>query len=198
MTKDRIGKKTKERFRRRVQDVIKGLSDEVLVYKNSIEDDCPNCFFDKATNSSTNKCKWTALEASTKQQEYEAETGKSDLRYKFFKLGRCPVCKGSGTLAVRRKVWVKCLVTWNPQNRNNEQVYTPAGSETSTVVELKTDPKHQKLFNSCKEVFVDDIKCVLSKPPVLRGLGNDSVLIVTLYSNDMLDSKDRAPLKKYF
>lgn len=194
MSKNRIGKKTKERFKRGIQNVVKGLGDEVLVYKSAIESQCPNCFFDKSTDSSTNKCKWTALEAYNKQEEYEIETGKSDLKYKFFKLGRCPVCKGDGMLSTSRKIWINCLITWNPPNN----IYTSAGSETVTVVELKTDPKYQELFNSCKEVFVHGVKCVLSKPPFQRGLGNNSILVVTLFSSDKIGATDETALKNYF
>ena len=66
----RIKNKTKDKFRRRIRDVvIGGLGRPVLVYKQPIKSQCPNCFYDKLTNKSTGVCKWTLTEALQKQQE---------------------------------------------------------------------------------------------------------------------------------
>lgn len=197
MVHSRIGKKTRDRYRRRIQDVVKGLSKRIQVYKQSLKSDCPNCFFDKLTNTSTGKCKWTALEARTKQQEYEASTGNITLQYKFFKVGRCPVCKGKGFLETPRKVWISSLVTWNPQNRNNTTTFTPAGVEGATIAELKTDPKYHKLFINCEKIIVEGNTCKVAKPPVLRGLGNNSILVVTVFTTDILDIDKDELLKRY-
>lgn len=196
MTYGRIGKKTKDRFKRRIKDVIKGLSRRIQVYKQPLKKECPNCFYDKLTNTSTGKCKWTALEARTKQQEYEA-TGGSYLMYKFFKVGRCPVCKGKGFLEVARKVWLSSLVTWNPENRNNTISYTPAGTESASLIELKTDPVYYDLFKNCSKVVVDGNTCKLAKPPIIRGLGNQSVLVVTVFTSDKTDIDRSELLKEY-
>lgn len=198
MARGRISKKTKERYKRRIKDIIKGLSRKVAVYRNSIDSDCPNCFFDKATNSSTNECKWTPLEAVTKQAEYELSSGTSVLRYKYFKFGRCPICKGKGFLSIVRRKFVDCLVTWNPKNRGNEIIYTPASPEGSTVIQLKTDTTHLKLFSNCNKVVVDGFDCKMSAPPILRGLGNESLLIIMLHSNEGLQAEKEPSLKNYF
>lgn len=196
MVRGRISRKTKSRFRRRIQDVVKGLSRRIQVYKQPIKSECPNCFFDKLTNSSTGKCKWTALEARNEQAAYEA-AGSSGLMYKFFKVGRCPVCKGKGFLETPRKVWLSALVTWNPNNRNNTTVDTPAGSEGATLIELKTDPKYHKLFRNCEKIAIGDMTCRLAKPPVLRGLGNEALLIVTVFTADGTDIDKDEILKRY-
>jgi len=196
MVRGRISEKTKDRFKRRIQDVVKGLSKRIQVYKQSIKTDCPNCFFDKLTNTSTGKCKWTALEARDKQTIHET-TGVSTLLYKFFKVGRCPVCKGKGFLETPRKIWLSSLVTWNPGNRNNDANHTPAGHEGATVAELKTDPKYLKLFRNCEKVIVEGNVCKLANPPVLRGLGNNSILVVTVFTTDTMDIDKDELLKRY-
>ena len=61
--RNRIGPKTKRKFRKAIRDVIKGLSRKVLVYKQPIKNECTNCFYDKMTASSTGKCKWTTVTA---------------------------------------------------------------------------------------------------------------------------------------
>jgi len=182
MVHSRISSKTKNRFRNSMRDVVLGLGRDVVVYRQPLKSECPNCFYDKFTNSSTGKCKWTALEATTRQAEY-SEAGGTDLRYKYFKVGRCPVCKSKGFLETDRKVYIPCLVTWNPQDRN-KMVYTPAGSEGSTIVGLKTDPKYFDLFKNSTKLLIDNVSCKMSTPPILRGLGNQTVLVVKAFTTE--------------
>jgi len=196
MVHSRISLKTKNRFKNSMRDVVSGLGKDVTVYKQPLKAECLNCFYDKLTNSSTGKCKWTALEAITKQADYLASGG-AGLQYKFFKVGRCPVCKGKGFLETPRKVWVNTLVTWNPQNRGNTLRTTPAGYEGATVAELKTDPKYHKLFRDCQKVVIEGNVCKLAKPPVLRGLGNNSILVVTVFTTDTTDKESDGILKQY-
>lgn len=196
MTWGRISKKTKERYKRRMKDVIKGLSRTVKVYTKSLVSECSNCYYDKASNSSTGTCKFdTPLAARDAQLNYETTTGATDLKFKYFRVGRCPICRGKGRLESYRRNNVDCLVTFNPGNTT----FTPAGPEGSTVIELKTNPKYKKLFTNCEYVFIDNMKCLLSKPPMVRGIADDdSVLVITLFSNDGLNKiKTDGTLKVY-
>lgn len=181
----RIKSKTKDKFKRRVQDVIKGLSRKVKVHKQPIKSECSNCYYDKMTDSSTGKCKWTPAEAITKQAEWIA-SGHITTAYKYFLRGRCPVCRGKGYIETQRRTWVECLVTWDPAARGfgNTMTYTPAGSEGSTIVQLKADPKFFDLFKNCTKIVVDGVDCKLSRPPLLRGLGTQSLLIITAFTTD--------------
>jgi hypothetical protein len=194
----RIRKATKERFRRRIIDVIDGLGRNVEVYKQPKLKECPNCYYDKLTDSSTNKCKWTVLEAEQKQADYEAAGGEG-LRYKYFVAGRCPVCKGAGKLAEDRTVWIKCLVNWDPQDvgSSNNLTLTPAGSEGSTIVKLKTDPKYFKEFKNSSKIVVDGVNCKLSKAPIVRGLGNQAVLVVIAFTTDKPSIDTEEIIKDY-
>jgi hypothetical protein len=180
----RVNKKTKDRYKRRIQSFIKGLSRKVTVYMIPKKSECPNCHFDKFVNRSTGKSKWTITEAGQKQDLWVA-AGNTSIKYKYFLRGRCPICAGKGYLEVLRKKWVDCLVTWNPQGRyGNEMVYTIAGSEGSTIVALKTDPKHFDTFKNCDKIVVDGVECKLSRPPLLRGLGNQSVLNIMAFTTE--------------
>lgn len=196
MSLRKISTKAKNRFKKAIQEVIEGLGVKVQVYKQSLKSECPNCFYDKLTDSSTGKCKWTALEATNNQIAYIA-AGNIGLRYKFFKVGRCPVCKGKGFLETPRKVWINSLVTWNPLNRGNDLRSTSAGFEGATIAELKTDPKYYTVFKDCKKVIIEGNSCKLVKPPVLRGLGNNAVLVVTVFTTDTLDVERDGILKQY-
>jgi len=182
----RIKKKTKDKYRRRIRDaVLCGLGRQVLVYRQPIKSECPNCYYDKLTEKSTNTCMWTLAETIQKQQEYEAAGGVG-LRYKYFVKGRCPVCKGNGYLTTVRKVWVKCKITWDPSSRGygNTTSYTAAGTEGATTVQLKVHPKYFNLFKNCERLIVDDAECRISRTPITRGLGNEALMIVTAFTTD--------------
>ncbi len=199
--KNRIRPKTKRRFQERIRDVIKGLSRKVLVYKQPIRTECPNCYFDKLTGKSSGKCRWTAVTAVVEQDIWAAAnlptegssgTAPSDCsvqttyRYKYFVKGRCPVCLGRGYLETQRRRWVDALVTWDPSARGtgNEMIYTPAGTEGSTIIQLKTDPAYYDLFKNSNKIIIDGIECRMSRPPVLRGLGNQAILIITAFTTE--------------
>jgi hypothetical protein len=169
-----------------MRDVIKGLGRPVKIYLQPQKSECPNCFYDKLTNRSTGKCKWTAAEALQKQADWEASTCfNSTTRYKYFLKGRCPVCQGQGYVETQRTTWIDCLVTWNPQEPfGNEMTYTPAGAEGSTILRLKTDPKYQDTFKNAVKVIVDGIECRISRPPVTRGLGNQTTLVITAFTTE--------------
>ena len=181
----RISKHVKEKHKKAIRNVIKGLSRKVEVYKQPKKMECPNCFYDMFTEASTVKCKWTVVEAPIKQAKYE-DGGGEGLRYKYFKFGRCPVCRGQGFLTTQRKVWADCIVTWDPGARGsrNSITFTAAGTEGSTLVQLKTDPKYYDLFKNSDRLVIDGVECKLSKPPILRGLGTQAVLIITAFTTE--------------
>jgi hypothetical protein len=198
MVRDRISVKTKERHKRRIQDVVKSLSRKVVVYRQPTKAECYNCYYDKMTDRSTGKCKWTPVQALAKQAEWEA-LGYSTTRYKYFLKGRCPICYGKGYIETHRRVNVDCMVIWNPTNRSygNESLYTPAGSEGSTDVRLKTDPKHFDLFKASSKMIIDGVECKLAKAPALRGLGVQAVLIVDAFTADKPSASSGEVVKDY-
>lgn len=185
MVRGRIKPITKDKFKKGIRDVIQGFSRKVLIYKQPAKAECPNCYYDKMTDRSTGKCKWTLVEATTKQAEWIAD-GNTTIRYKYFVKGRCPVCLSQGWLSTDRSLWVDCLVIWDPAARGfgNDMTYTPAGTEGSTIVQLKSDPKWFSVFKNCQKIIVDGVECKLSKPPLLRGLGNQALLIITAFTTE--------------
>ncbi len=183
--KKRVSNYTKARYKKIVGSLINDLSKAVEVFKKPLKNECPNCYFDKTTNTSTNTCRWTLPETLQKQQEY-VNSGGIGIRYKFFSKSRCPICKGKGFLEVFRKQWVNCKVTWNPLDTSDFLV-GPSGIDTKLLVELKTDPKYLQLFSTCDTIKIGDISCKLYKPPIVRGLGNDSILVVIAFTDQVID-----------
>lgn len=196
MPRTRIYDKTKDRFKQAMRDIARDLGRQVKVYTLIKRSECPNCFYDKATDSSTGKCKWaTPLEARAKQQEYELATGSTDLRYKFFKVGRCPVCKNIGYLATYKRHWIQCLVNWDVDD--SSAIYTQAGKDSTSFVELKTDPKYLNLFLNCVRLEVDGITCKIEYPPTMRGLGNQTLLLIRAMTDTKLSKTSNEKFKDY-
>ena len=195
--RNRISAKTKDKFRKSIRNVIKGLGRSITVYKQPIKNECPNCYYDKLTGSSTGKCKWTLEESLQKQAAWEI-LNPNQIRYRWFRSGRCPICRGQGYLTTERKTYVDCIVTWDPSSRySNKMTYTPAGSEGSTVIILKTDPQYYDLFKNSSYLEIDGVECKMSKAPILRGLGTQSVLVISAFTTDKPKTDSGEIIKEY-
>ncbi len=186
----------------RMRDVIKGLSRTVLVYRQPIKSECPNCYYDKMTSRSSGRCvfnedtvtgtggkpptTYQMIQAADARQALYDPNGNMATRYKYFSCGRCPVCNGKGYLETQRRRWIACLVTWDPNlgASTNNMTFTPAGTEGSTIVQLKTDPKNLDLFKNSSRIVVDGVECKLSRPPIIRGLGNQTTMVVTAFTTE--------------
>ena len=162
----KIGRKTKERFKKSIKNLVNGLSREVVVYSKDLRSECPNCYYDKVNDRSSGVAK-----SSPEDSDY-------------FVTGRCPVCKGKGVITTSRKRTIKGLVIWNPQgDRLNALAFTEAGTGGATRVEVKMDIIYLDLIKSCKHVVIDGIICKLANPPIIRGLGNKSVLVGEFFTD---------------
>jgi len=208
MVQNRIHPKTRRRYMHRMRDVVRGLSRAVQVYKQPIKSACPNCYYDKMTNRSSGRCvfnedtvagtgdnpptRYQLIQAAEQAQTDWENNGGSGactadrLRFKYFDHGRCPICLGKGYLEVQRRTWVDCLVTWDPNlgSSTNTLTFTPAGTEGSTIVQLKTNPKHLDLFKNATKIVVDGVECKISRPPIMRGLGNQAIMTITAFTTD--------------
>lgn len=167
-SRDIVGRRTKELWARDTQKLIRGLGRCVTIYRPDSESDCPNCFYDAINRESTGK------------YDSSNPNPSGGPLHRPFTVGRCPVCRGRGTLVTKRKRDIHALVTWRPTPEGmmaNDTQFTPAGKASETVVRLKTEPCHLALVRDCQYAMIDGLKCVLSDPPTLRGLGSKSVLI---------------------
>lgn len=183
MNRDRISTRTKIKFRNSARDLINSLSRPVAVYSEPTKTECPNCFFDKTTNLSTGVCKWTAIEALNKQNEWIV-AGNTTVMYKYFVRGRCPICKGVGFLTEDIITYVDCVINWNS---TNDTTQTSAGREGSNIVKLKTEPANFELFITSTKLIIDGVTCKLARPPILNGIGGTHIMNLVAYTSSKLD-----------
>jgi len=166
MSKERrIGTKAKKRWKQSMDRLVDGLGRNIVVYLQDKRSECPNCYYDKVHEKSSGVCKVSPSSPT------------------YFTVGRCPVCFGKGVLVTSLKRCIKGIVNWNPSTGNN-LIFNEAGYEGSTFVELKTDICNLDLIKECKYIVIDGVSCKLSNPPIIRGVGEKSVLIATFFTSD--------------
>jgi len=66
----------------------------------------------------------------------------------------------------------------------NALTFTEAGFEGATRVEIKTDPCHLDLIKQSEYVVIDGIRCKLSNPPIIRGIGEKDILLAYFFTVD--------------
>lgn len=158
-------RKAKKRFKKTWKRTVKGLGRGIIVYLPSLEQECPNCYYDKVNKTSSGVYK----------------TGGSQ----YFTVGRCPVCWGKGVITTVRKRCIQGMVIWNPAgDEMNSLTFAEAGYEGATRVEIKTDPCHLGIIKQSEYVVIDGIRCKLSNPPIVRGLGGKDVLLAYFFTAD--------------
>lgn len=156
----KIGQKAKKRFDKGFERFIDGIGRKIFVYSQNAISECPNCYYDKANDKSSGICKVDALNPN------------------YFLVGRCPVCLGKGVLTSSVKRCIQAVVIWDPSsNGMNALSFNEAGKIGATKIQLKTDACYLELLRDCKYVVIDGIKCVLSDPPILRGVGLKSIVV---------------------
>ena len=62
---------------------------------------------------------------------------------------------------------------------------------------LKTDPKNYDLFKNSRKIEIDGVECKISKPPILRGLGVQAVLIITAFTTEKPKIDSNEIIKDY-
>ena len=167
----RIGFKAKDRFKKIMDRFIDGLGRDVFVYLTPTRSECPNCYYDSRNNRSSGIPK---VDSSSPT---------------YFITGRCPVCYGKGVLTTSRRKKIHALVIWDPSGEGlNTLTFTEAGYEGATKVQIKTDPIYHNYIKNSEYMLIDGLKCKLSNPPILRGVGSKSVLVAEFFTTEKLSN----------
>jgi len=156
---------SKIKFKKSWDRLLDGLGRRIVVYLSDLESECPNCYYDKVNRISSGVCKVSPISPN------------------YFVVGRCPVCNGKGVLTTTRKKYIHGIVIWNPGGDvMNSLTFTEAGYEGATRVEVKMDPSYLNTIKNSKYVLIDGVKCKLSNPPIIRGIGEKHILIAQFFT----------------
>lgn len=165
----RTGYKAKNRFKNTMDSYVDGIGRPIFIYLPSINSECPNCYYDKKSRKSAGIPK----------------VSPSDPNY--FIVGRCPVCLGKGVIVTERRRCIHGVVIWNPTGEGmNAVTFTEAGHEGASKVQIKTDPCHLDLIKASSHVTIDGVVCKLAAPPIVRGIGNKTVLVSEFFSTSKM------------
>lgn len=151
-----------------IKSVVKDLGETILVYGAPEKEACPNCYQDLVTGESKNIVDPSFVAPVVIFGETISPIP--------FTRGRCPVCKGVGFLLNEVPTIVKALVKWNP--KDGDLSLTPAGIEGANIARIKARRSYYQVIRDAEYFIVDGVKCVLSSPPVFRGLGAQDELVV--------------------
>lgn len=154
-----------------VKQVIKDLGEPVYLYYDPEVARCPNCFWDAATGKSKNVYDTSFVTPIV-------VLGNTIVPVPFLR-GRCPVCRGEGSLFSYIPVVMKALVKWQPAD--SELVRTVAGDEGSNIVRVKASKSYYIKVRDAKYALIDGVRCELVRPPILRGLGKDDQMVVAFF-----------------
>jgi hypothetical protein len=166
MSNRRRGQKAKKRWDKGFEKFIDGLNRKILVYLSDTQNECPNCYYDKVNGKSSGIAK--------------SSPGDSN----YFVSGRCPVCNGKGVVITTRRKSIKGVVIWDPAGEGaNALTFTSGGRESATKVQIKVDANYLELLRDCKHVVIDGITCKLAAPPLLRGIGKQSIVVVEFFTS---------------
>jgi len=169
MSRDRrVGEKAKKRWKQAMARMVDGLGRKIVVYLPDRRSECPNCYYDKVHDKSSGVCKVSPANPT------------------YFAIGRCPVCFGKGVITTSIRKCIEGMVIWNPVGNNaaNNLTFNEAGFEGATIVEIKTDICYLDLIKECKHIVIDGVRCKLANPPIIRGVGEKSILIAIFFTTD--------------
>jgi hypothetical protein len=155
----------------------------VFLYLEPNKTDCPNCYMTISSGASTNVFNASFVAPTTIYGNVITPIS--------FTRGRCPVCSGKGVIEQENRVGIRSLVRWNPADGDGRLIVTVAGAEGTNVVQLKTSECYYENLRDCKYALVDNIKCELLSPPVMRSLSTQDVIVIAYLSSVNVGSSVR-------
>jgi hypothetical protein len=149
--------------------------ENVCIHGTPTEYDCPNCHYDHTTESSSGVYDDTFVSPTTINGRVVSPVS--------FSRGRCPVCKGVGTIQFENKTYVASYITWNPTG-NGAMEELPIGTEGNNIVLLRVpDTKHYAAIRDCVYATIDGVRCELYFPPIIRKAGRENVFVLAYFSS---------------
>ena len=166
-----VTKSIKRVYKDLIKQVIKDLGEPILVYGSPDTADCPQCLYDRVTGKSKNISDDTFTTPVT--------IFGNIITPQPFTRGRCPVCKGEGKLFDYSPKTVRAIVKWRIEDSEMERMVV--GDEGSNLARVKARSSFYDTIRDCEYATIDGVKCVLVKPPVLRGLGQQDELVIAYF-----------------
>lgn len=207
MVKYRIPQNIPREFKQGIADLITQLGRKVVIHLPDVVTDCPNCFYDSVTKSSTGVYDDSFIRPvyvfpGTTQEEiiyprpFNVDTVNSGIVYDpglahpgILRTTICPICKGKGILTTTPTICIKAIVTWNPKSptSDGQMIEISAGRHNSNIARLKTFPCNYAVCREAKKFSVDGVSCEIFRPAHMKGIGGEHLVELHVQTTDVTD-----------
>lgn len=180
MPKKLITSKIKKDYKKKVQQLVSDLSQDLVVVQESpLFVDCPNCIFDSINKKSSNVMDSTFV---TPVIIFSGTSEERTVSPVTFNEGRCPVCIGEGQLFTNKELCIRAMINFfSETGRRGQFLSLPAGKEGVSLVIIKTLACNYEVLLNNEVFFIhNNVKLSKFKPPFLRGLGGDDAVCEVL------------------
>jgi hypothetical protein len=174
-------------FTKDQKQLVKDLSRPIVIGMGSLlEEDCPNCFHDFVSGSSTA----TFSNFSGTKILFEGTAYSRSVTATPFKQV-CPICRGEGKLSVPTEKSIVANYHWEIADGESLPI-TPVGQEGQHALIIKTDSRYYPDFVNAKYFLVDGVKVVPNSVPIIRVMGTKTDGIVEIVCRTYEQGKETA------
>ena len=168
----------RNKFKSRIRQVVRDLSQPVRLIMGPSTEDCKNCGFDSLKGSSSGVFNTSFVSPYTIFSGTSCERIISPVS---FTRGRCPVCYGKGFLTCEAYIDIMANVNWTPPGDLTD---LPAGRDGVSPTLIKTDYCYYRFLVDCEGAYIDGVKLELVRPPIMRGLGGKALCLAWFITVD--------------
>ncbi len=180
-----VPKQLLKEFTKDQKQLVRDLSRSIIIGTGSLlEEDCPNCFHDFVSGSSTgtfsNFVGTKTLFAGTAYERVVTAT--------VFKQV-CPICRGQGKLSIPTEKTILANYHWEIPDGDSMPI-TPVGQEGQHALIIKADSKYYSDFVNAKYFIVDGVRVEPSSVPIIRVMGVKTDGIVEIVCRTVEQGKE--------
>lgn len=171
-----VPKSLLKEFTKDQKQLVKDLSRPIVIGMGSLlEEDCPNCFYDIVTKSSTGEySNFTGSKILFAGTAYERTVVGTP-----FTRSICPVCRNDGKFSVPNEKSILANYHWETPDGDSLPI-TPVGQEGQHALIIKTDSRYYPDFVNAIYFLVDGVRVEPSSVPIVRVMGNKTTGIVEI------------------
>jgi len=174
-------------FTKDQKQLVKDLSRPIVIGMGSLlEEDCPNCFHDFVSGSSTGTFSdFVGTKTLFAGTVYERTVSATPFKQV------CPICRGVGKLTVPTEKSILANYHWEVPDGDSMPI-TPVGEEGQHAIIIKTDSRYYPDFVNAKYFVVDGVRVEPSSVPIIRVMANKTTGIVEIVCRTVERGKETA------
>lgn len=182
-----VPKQLLKEFTKDQKQLVRDLSRPIVLGTGSLlEEDCPNCFHDFVSGSSTstfsNFTGTKTLFAGTIHERIVTATTFKQV---------CPICRGAGKLSIPTEKTILANYHWEVPDGDSMPI-TPVGQEGQHALIIKSDSNYYSDFVNAKYFIVDGVRVEPSSAPIIRVMSKKTTGIVEIICRTVEQGRETA------